>query len=129
MRLQRGFSLAEMLVALLVLAIVITTTLAMFVERQKKLRQATETILAYQSLANEAEVRRRIEFKDLDTASKSFMTDTSLLQPLAPFATIVSVTATNAEVKNITMTVRWNNGQRAASLALVRVDTGGSNLW
>jgi prepilin-type N-terminal cleavage/methylation domain-containing protein len=129
MRSQRGFSLAEVLVALLVLAIVITTTLAMFVERQKKLRQATETILAYQSLANEAEIRRRIEFRNLETASGSFMTDTSLLQPLAPFATIVSVSTTKPEVKNVTMTVRWNNGQRSATLSLVRVDTGGSNLW
>ncbi len=129
MRSQRGFSLAEVLVALLVLAIVITTTLAMFVERQKKLRQATEMILAYQSLANEAEIRRRIAFKDLESASGSFITDTSLLQPLAPYATIVSVTATKPEVKNVTMTVRWNNGQRAATLGLVRVDTGGTNLW
>jgi hypothetical protein len=29
----------------------------------------------------------------------------------------------------VTMTIRWNNGQREARLALVRVDTGGGNLW
>jgi prepilin-type N-terminal cleavage/methylation domain-containing protein len=129
MRPQRGFSLAEVLVALLVLSIVITTTLAMFIERQKRLRQATETILAYQSLANEAEVRRRITFKGLDAAPKTFVSDTGILQALAPFATAVSVTTTKPEVKNVTMTIRWNNGQRVASLALVRVDTGGGNLW
>jgi hypothetical protein len=32
-------------------------------------------------------------------------------------------------VKNVTMTIRWNNGQRSAMLGLVRVDTGGGNLW
>lgn len=129
MRSQRGFSLAELLVALLVMAIVITTTLAMFVERQKRLRQATETILAYQALANEAEVRRRILFNGLDAAPATFVSDTAILQPLAPFATVVSVTTTKPEVKNVLMTVRWNNGQRFASLSLVRVDTGGGNLW
>jgi prepilin-type N-terminal cleavage/methylation domain-containing protein len=128
-RSDHGFSLAELLVALLVLTIVITTTLAMFVERQKRLRQATETILAYQALANEAEVRRRIEFKDLDTASGAFLSDTTVLKPLMPFATIVSVKATKPDVKNVTMTIRWNNGQRSAMLGLVRVDTGGGNLW
>jgi len=129
MRSDHGFSLAEVLVALLVLAIVITTTLAMFVERQKRLRQATETILAYQALANEAEFRRRIEFKDLDTASAAFISDTAVLQPLQPYATIVSVKPTSPDVKNVTMTIRWNNGQRVATLGLVRVNTGGGNLW
>jgi len=130
MRSQRGFSLAELMVALLVLAIVITTTLAMFVERQKRLKQATETILAYQALANEAELRRRVNFNELDTTAVSpFMSDTSLLQPLTPFATIVSVKDAQTDVKHVLMTVRWNNGQRVATLELVRVNTGGGNLW
>ena len=129
MRSQRGFSLAELLVALLVLAIVITTTLAMFVERQKRLRQATETILAYQALANETETWRRIAFANLDKQPPTFQSDTSLLTPLAPFATIVSVKAGGPAVKHVTLTIRWNNGQRVASLSLVRSDTGGGNLW
>ena len=129
MRSQRGFSLAELLVALLVLAIVITTTLAMFVERQKKLRQATETILAYQALANETELRRRINFDDLDTAPAVFVSDTSLLQPLSPFSTIVSVKNGQTDVKHVTMTIRWGNGAHVAALGLVRVNTGGGNLW
>lgn len=129
MRSQHGFSLAEVLVALLVLAIVITTTLAMFVERQKRLRQATETILAYQALANEAEMRRRVDFDKLDAAPASFMSDTALLAPLKPFATIVSVKDAQQDVKHLTLTIRWNNGQRLATLGLVRVNTGGGNLW
>ena len=129
MRSERGFSLAELLVALLVLAIVITTTLAMFVERQKRLRQASETILAYQALSNEAEMRRHVAFDKLDKSSKTFISDTTLLQPLSPFATIVSVKDAQPNVKHVLLTIRWNNGQRSASLDLIRANTGGSNLW
>ena len=49
---RRGFSLVEVLVGLLVLTIVITTTIVIFTERNKRLKQANETILAYQALAN-----------------------------------------------------------------------------
>jgi prepilin-type N-terminal cleavage/methylation domain-containing protein len=129
MRSQRGFSLAELLIALLVLAIVITTTLAMFVERQKRLKQATETILAYQALANEAEMRRRIDFDKLDASPMTFVSDTALLKPLQPFAAVVSVKDAQPDVKHLTLTVRWGNGQRVATLGLVRVNTGGGNLW
>src|SRR5437868_3716653 len=82
---QRGFTLIEVLFALLILAIVITTTLLIFVDRTRRLQQATETILAYQSLSNEAEVRRRIDFSQLDTAQTAFISDTHLLSPLQPF--------------------------------------------
>jgi len=129
MRREKGFSLIEVLAALLILTLVITMSLAAFVERNKRLRQASEIILAYQALANEAEYRRRIDFSMLDAAPQQFVSDTSVLAPLTPFGTAVSVQQTQLGVKNVTMTVRWNNGQREAKLALVRVDTGGSNLW
>jgi prepilin-type N-terminal cleavage/methylation domain-containing protein len=129
MRSQRGFSLAELLVALLVLAIVITTTLAMFVERQKRLRQATETILAYQALANEAELWRRVDFKSLDAQPLTFRSDLTLIGPMAPYAASVKIDTPRADVRNITLTIRWEAARRSASLALVRADTGGTNLW
>ena len=132
MRKSRGFSLIEVLVGLLILAIVITTTISMFAERQKRLRQANETILAYQALANEAEIWRRINFSKLDDVSAkkpTFQSDTTILSPLAPFSTSVKVDTARADVKNVTLTVRWNNAQRTAKLGIVRVDTGGSSLW
>jgi prepilin-type N-terminal cleavage/methylation domain-containing protein len=52
MRLQRGFTLIETLVGLLILAFILTTSLTVFVERQRRLRHADETIAAYQALAN-----------------------------------------------------------------------------
>lgn len=129
MRREKGFSLVEVLAALLILTLVITMSLAAFVERSKRQRQASEIILAYQALANEAEYRRRIDFNALDAAPSEFLSNTDLLAPLAPFGTAVAVQSTTPGVKNVTLTIRWNQGKRDAKLTLVRVDTGGSSLW
>ncbi|HEX6085486.1 MAG TPA: type II secretion system protein [Thermoanaerobaculia bacterium] len=129
MRDQRGFSLIEILVAILILTLVITFSLAAFVERTSRLQQASEIVLAYQALANEAEYRRRISFSALEGASPEFLSDTAILEPLQPFSTIVAVTQGKPGVKNVLMTIRWRNGERQAKLELVRGDTGGTNLW
>lgn len=129
MRHQRGFSLVELLVAFMILTFVITTSLAAFVERNRRLQQASEIILAYQALANEAEFRRRIDYKDLEKAEAEFLSEVAILDPLKPFATVVSVKEVQPGVKTVLMTIRWRNGERQAKLELVRVDTGGSNLW
>ncbi|PYQ31270.1 MAG: hypothetical protein DMF56_05050 [Acidobacteria bacterium] len=129
MRREKGFSLIEVLAALLILTLIITMSLAAFVERNKRLRQASEIILAYQALANEAEYRRRIDFAQLETSKPQFISDTKVLAPLEPFTTVVTVQKTKPAVKNVTMTVRWNGGTREAALSLMRVDTGGTNLW
>jgi prepilin-type N-terminal cleavage/methylation domain-containing protein len=126
---SRGFTLIEVLVALLVLTIVITTTIAMFVERHKRLRQANETILAYQALSNEAEIWRRIAFGQLDAQAITFQSDTAILAPLAPYATSIHVDTPRADVKSVTFTIRWANTQREAKLSIVRADTGGNGLW
>jgi prepilin-type N-terminal cleavage/methylation domain-containing protein len=126
---QRGFSLIEVLAALLVLAVVITTTMAMFVDRQKRMQNANETILAYQSIANEIEVRRRIPYDQLETAATTFITDTTILKPLAPYAAAVAVSPAKDYVKTVTMSVRWRNGQRVERVSITRVDTGGGGLW
>jgi prepilin-type N-terminal cleavage/methylation domain-containing protein len=125
----RGFTLVEVLVALLILAIVITTTIAMFGERQRTLRQAHETILAYQALANEAELWRRVDFHSLDSQPLTFKSDTAILTPMQPYNAFVKIDTPRADVRNVTLTVRWDTGQRSATLSLVRADTGGTNLW
>jgi hypothetical protein len=32
-------------------------------------------------------------------------------------------------MRNVTLSLTWNGGQNHAALALIRVDTGGGNLW
>jgi prepilin-type N-terminal cleavage/methylation domain-containing protein len=127
---RRGFTLIEVLVALLILAIVITTTIAMFGERQRRLRQANETILAYQALSNEVELWRRVSFSQIDSQPPVFKSDTSLLlRPMQPVAATVKVDTPRTDLRNVTLTLRWDNGQRTATIAFLRSDTGGSNLW
>ena len=129
MRDQRGFSLVELLFALLILTLVITTSLLAFLERNRRLQQASEIVLAYQALANEAEYRRRIDFERLGDGPVEFLSATEILEPLGPFSTVVSVTESKPGVKNVLMTIRWRDGERNARLELVRVDTGGTNFW
>lgn len=128
MRRQGGFSLVELLFALLILTIVILTTLAVFTERTRRLRMASETILAWQVLSNEAEVERRIDFASL-APQASFITDTSLLGPLGAYTTNIAVQSPQPGIKNVTMLISWQGGKRRAALSIVRVDTGGGNLW
>jgi prepilin-type N-terminal cleavage/methylation domain-containing protein len=126
---SRGFSLAEVLVALAILAIVITTTIAMFAERTKRLREASETIAAYQALSNEAEYWRRMDFASIDDpAQQKFQSDLSVLTPLAPYTTAVKVDTPQTDVRNVTLTIRWA-ANREARLAIARANTGGSGLW
>ena len=129
MRDERGFSLIEVVVALLILTLIITVSLAAFLERNKRLQQASEIILASQALANEAEYRRRIHFGALEAAPAEFISDTALLKPLEPFAATVYVEKLSPSRKNVTLTIRWKEGQRDARLTLLRVDTGGQELW
>ena len=128
MQRHRGFSLVELLFALLILTLVITTTLAVFVERTRRLRQASEMVLAYQVLANEAELQRRVTFGEL-APSSTFSTPTDLLTAMQPYTTRVDVSSDATGIKTVTMSIHWNGGQREATLAITRADTGGGNLW
>lgn len=128
MQRERGFTLAEMMAAMVVLTLVIMTTLAVFTERTRRMQQASETILAWQALSNEAEFQRRIGFASL--RSGAFHHQALLIaQPLAPFTATIVVQPSGTSLKRVEMTIRWMNGKRQATLALIRSDTGGTNLW
>jgi len=128
MRRGRGFSLVEVLVALAILAIVITTTIAMFAERTRRLRDASETVLAFQALSNEAEYWRREPFAQIDKVdNQTFKSDLDILKPLTPYTTEVKVDSPRTDVRNVTLTIRW--AKREAHLGIARADTGGSGLW
>ncbi|MDP9190718.1 MAG: type II secretion system GspH family protein [Acidobacteriota bacterium] len=123
MRAERGFTLIELMAALLILTFVITSTLWAFLQRNKMLQQASEITLAYQALANEAEYLRRVNFDALASGS-DFQSDTTLLAPLVDSGTAVTVEVVKPGVKSVTMTIRWKNGEREARLGLIRVHTG-----
>jgi prepilin-type N-terminal cleavage/methylation domain-containing protein len=133
MRAQRGFSLVEVLAALFVLTIVITTTLGMFVQRKKHLKNAAETIIVYQAFANEIELWRRFDFAGLEdkAADGTFYCDATILQPLRPYETKIDVKATSPTTKNVKLTITWGDKKapRSASINVVRCNTGGTNLW
>lgn len=126
---QRGFTLVELLFALLILTIIILTSLAVFVERNRRLQQAAETMLVYQALANEAEVVKRVAFGQLDTLSDDFTSGTLILDPISPYDTNVDVTTVSSGVKQVDLVVRWRSGQREAMLSVMRADTGGTTFW
>ena len=128
MRSQRGFSLIELLFALLILTLVFTTTLAMFTERNRRLQTAADVMLAYQVLGNEVEVIRRTNFAALETVADNFTTDTTILRPLAPFRTVIDVAVVRPGVKSVTLSILWGS-DKEAKLSILRTDTGGSNLW
>lgn len=126
---ERGFSLTEVMVAFLILMVVVTVSLTAFLQRNSRLQQASELVLAYQALSNEAEYQRRVPYGSLAASPTFDEANLAVLAPLAPFGTAVKVEQTKPGVKTVTLTVRWMNGQREARLGLLRVDTGGSNLW
>lgn len=127
---ERGFSLIETLAGLLILAFVLTTSLAVFTERQRRLRQADEYIVVYQALANEAEVSRVIPFASLTPGSSSFRSDTTILDELRDVKTSVTVSNWKSGARMVEMTVEWNEGARTESMSIVRVNTGhGGSFW
>lgn len=112
-----------------VVTIIILMSLVVFLERNKRLKQANDLIRAYQALSNEAEAQRHLPFSALKTQA-SFSSDTAVLAPLAPYTADVVVTPKSLGVKDVTLILRWENDKREAKLRLVRVAPGGeSNLW
>jgi prepilin-type N-terminal cleavage/methylation domain-containing protein len=127
---ERGFSLIETLAGLLILAFVLTTSLAVFTERQKRLRQADELIAVYQALANEAEVSRVIPFSSLSPGTSSFRSDTAILDGLSGTTTTITVTPWKNGARLVEMRVDWNDGARSETLTIVRTNAGGGgSFW
>jgi prepilin-type N-terminal cleavage/methylation domain-containing protein len=131
MRTQRGYSLIELMAAILILTIVITITLMAFMERARRMKQASDLMRAYQCLANEAEYVRRLQYAGVNSAM-AFHTDTAILAPLGPFTRAeMEVVPVGTHRKDVTLVIRWRQGShdKEAKLGLIRTNTGGQNLW
>ena len=94
---KRGYTLPELLVALLILAIVLTTTIAMFARRSQYLRESSETVLVWQAMWNEMEIWRRLPWNGLESQSPKFQSDQSILLPLGTVDTNVDVAVSKDE--------------------------------
>lgn len=126
----RGFTLVEVLVALLILTIVITTSLGIMFDRHRRLAEAAAVTLAWQAIANEAEARRHQSFAALHPGLETtFMTDLSLLAPLGGVTTRVGVTAEPGGIRRLDLRVAWDGGKRVAEAVVFRSHTGGTSLW
>lgn len=130
MKSQRGLTVVEVLVSLLILSFIVTTSLAIFFDRRDRLERADQVVRAYQALANEAEVLRHVPFIDLDPGeSRTFRSGNDILRGFPDLETVVTVQETSIGLKEILLTIRWNRGKRSAALTVLRSDTGGGELW
>lgn len=125
-----GFTLVEVLVALLILTIVILTSLAVFGDRARKLRDAGELSLAWQALANEAEARRRQPFAELATGEAvPFLTDPAADGALDGAEGEVTIEAEGPNLRALVLRVAWAGGEKSVETTVYRADTGGGPLW
>lgn len=127
---ERGFTLIETLAALLILTFVLLSSLLVFTERQKRLREADETIVVWQALANEAEYVRLTPYSLIASGSKrEFEVGSSLLASLDKAETSVEATDWKPGVKRVVLSVAWSGGKRHASLTVLRSDVPGGQFW
>ncbi len=127
---EKGFSLVEVLAALLILAFVLTTSLLVFTQRQKRLRDADEMVVVWQALANEAEYVRLAPYSSFTSGTKrEFESGTTLLKTLHRSETSVEAIDWKPGLKRVVLTVTWNGGARRARLTVVRAATPGGQFW
>jgi prepilin-type N-terminal cleavage/methylation domain-containing protein len=132
-RRKTGFALVEVLVAVAILGLVIATSLTVFFGRQKRLKQAADTIAAYQALANEAEVQRHLSYESLESAGYfQSLIDSTGNERLGALDQLKNVTvATEVEVltpvvKEVRMSVLWGEKrEHSARMSIIRTPAGG----
>lgn len=130
LRVERGFSLVEVLVALAILALVLLTSLSVFVERQRRLQDARETILVWQAIANEAAFTRRMGWASLvPGADRPFHSDLSMLDGIPGVQARAIVSQSDSATRSVRLRIRWRGGSRSAEATVIRTNTGGSNFW
>ena len=125
----------ELLVALAILALVITTSLAIFFDRQKRLLLASDNIQAYQAIANEAEIQKRKHYGALVVNStEPFETlhdlsgEPTIVDSLKDPDDKVTITQVGDGVRAITMTVTWGEAKSRhhAQLTILKTE---ARLW
>jgi len=125
-----GFSLVETLIAILILGIVITTSLFVYYERERRMVEAGEVMLVWQVLGNEAEARRYASWAmQPPGAPQPFYTDLALLAQLEGVVAEAAVEQVDSQTRRILLRISWREGRKEAIAEVIRTDTGGSTLW
>ena len=124
-----GFSLVETLIAILILGIVITTSLFVYYERERRMVEAGEVMLVWQVLGNEAEARRYASWAMQAPGPQPFYTDLALLEQLDGVVAEAAVEQVDPQTRRILLRVSWREGKREAIAEVIRTDTGGGSLW
>ena len=130
MRSSSGFSLVEVLIALVIIGFVLTTSLAVFFDRERRLQAADELLIASQAMAIEAEVLRQTSYSDIPVIeSREFVSSPAILTRLNGCVASETIVQDRPSLKRIVLTVSWNEGRKRSELVTYRSDTGGGNLW
>ena len=127
---SEGFSLVETLMAILILGIVITTSLFVYYERERRMVEAGEVMLVWQVLGNEAEARRYASWAmQAPGPPQPFYTDLALLAQLEGVVAEAAVEQVDSQTRSILLRISWRDGRRVAIAEVIRTDTGGDTLW
>jgi type II secretory pathway pseudopilin PulG len=125
-----GFSLVETLIAILILGMVITTSLFVYYERERRMVEAGEVMLVWQVLGNEAEARRHASWTMQSPGPpQPFYTDLALLTQLEGVVAEAAVEQIDTETRRILLRISWREGSKEAIAEVIRTDTGGDSLW
>lgn len=124
MRGARGFTLIEVLFALLIIGFVLTTSLAIFYEREQRLRAAEDLVIASQAAAVETEYLRQAAWGSLVAGDREWLSAPSILARLRNPSTRVLI-ENELYYKRLTVEVVWNDGRSRHVHVLHRTDVDG----
>lgn len=128
----------ELLVALAILALVITLPLVTMSGHRQKMAAVDERGVAWQIIANEVELQRHRDFADLrHGTTEQFLTmrPGSELDELPQLLTApegrVAITEEIGGVAQLALTLEWGpeRTRRTARLTILRADIPGGSLW
>lgn len=103
---QKGFSLIEVLITILLLAFVLMTLISVFIYGFNLLSKTKQTTLATQIAQEEVELIRNMPFDDILTLSPSFSHDSlSLLE--GSEGSLAIEEGPGDDIKKLTVRVRW----------------------
>lgn len=119
-----------MLIALVIVGFVLTTSLAVFFDRERRLQAADELLIASQAMAIEVEMLRQTSYADLPiSANRDFISSPAILTRLNGCVASESIIQHQPSLKRIVLTISWNSGQKRSELVTYRSHTGGGSVW